>query len=204
MFVDSLVRLLSDEPDLVVVGLAGTLAQGIRSAQEHDPDVVLLDFRLPDGDAPAGIAQLRDVTPNARVLIMTGLSDDATLTAARNAGCAGVLTKDRAARDLVEAVRSVASGAPIADADRAAQNPSALPAASSQTLSSREREVPEQLAAGRSTEAIATALHISIVTVRNHIQHLMAKLGARSRLEAVALAIEAGIIAAPPHRPRAS
>ena len=78
MFADSLVRLLSDETDLVVIGVADTITEAIRSARTHDPDVVLLDYRLPDGDAPACIAQLRDVAPDARVLVMTGLGDEAT------------------------------------------------------------------------------------------------------------------------------
>src|SRR5438552_14966038 len=76
MFVDSLVRLLSDETDLVVVGVANTIAEAIQTAEAHGPDVVLLDYRLPDGDAPACIAQLRGVAPDARVLVMTGLGDD--------------------------------------------------------------------------------------------------------------------------------
>ena len=204
MFVDSLVRLLSDESDLVVVAVAHTVADGVQAARMHRPDVVLLDYRLPDGDAPACIAQLRDVAPYAQVLVMTGLGDEATLAAARNAGSASVITKNRAARDLVAAVRAVASGPTNTQADGAKRSAPRDRHSVTRGLSSREREVLEQLAAGRTTEDVAQALHISSVTVRNHIQRLLAKLGAHSRLEAVAIGIEAGIIAPPPHRPRST
>jgi two-component system, NarL family, nitrate/nitrite response regulator NarL len=200
MFVDSLVRLMSDQADLVVVGAATSVADAIRAVATLDPDVVLLDYRLPDGDAPDCIAQLNRLRARARVLVMTGLGDEATLASARAAGCAGVVTKDRAARDLLEALRAVASGA--APAESAAPAPRrrdrSRPAGS--VLSAREREVLAALAAGQSTEDIAGTLHISPVTVRNHVQRILSKLGTRSRLEAVAAGISAGIIAPPAHR----
>ena len=202
MFVDSLVRLLDDEADLSVIAVASSVAEALDAVRAGDPDVVLLDYRLPDGDAPGCIAELRVLSPRARVLVMTGLGDDATLSAARDAGCAGVVTKDRAARDLVEGIRIVAAGGTI-------DGPVAPPRNGARTrgkvrghgVTVREREVLEQLAAGLSTDDIAAALHISTVTVRNHIQRVLPKLGARSRLEAVAAAIGSGIIAPPRSSP---
>ena len=203
MFVDSLVRLLSDEPDFVVVAVANTIAHGIHAIQSHHPDVLLLDFRLPDGDAPEFVTRLRDVAPTVRVLVMTGLGDESTMEAARNAGCAGVVTKDRAAHDLVDALRAVAAGVPVAGSGSALQSLPPSAEFADATLSAREREVLEQLATGQSTAEIASVLHISPVTVRNHIQRILPKLGAHSRLEAVALGIQDGIIAPPaPHRPQ--
>jgi len=205
MFVDSLVRLLDDESDLVVVGVANNVGQGLDAVETHAPDVVLLDYCLPDGDAPTCIARLRDAAPEARVLVITGLGDDATLAAARSAGCAGVITKDRAARDLVEAVRAVACGAPIGEADASGAGAAReRSAATGRTLSPRELEVLAHLAVGETTQDVADSLAISSVTVRNHIQRILAKLGAHSRLEAVALGIERGFIAAVPRRPRRS
>jgi len=200
MFVDSLVRVLSDEADLVVVDVAGSIAQAVRAVRTHGPDVVLLDYRLPDGDAPECIAQLRDVAPSARVLVMTGLGDEATLASARSAGCAGVVTKDKAARELVEGIRAAASGIPVAGSEVPHRTRHHNPTLTAPALSAREREVLAQLAAGSSTDDIANSLHISPVTVRNHVQRILPKLGARSRLEAVAVGIRTGIIAPPAGR----
>ena len=202
MFVDSLVRLLSDQPDLLVIGLAYTIEEAVRQVRAHRPDVVLLDYRLPDGDAPACIAQLKVAAPDSLVLVMTGLGDEATLAAARAAGCHGVVTKDRAAQDLVEGIRALASGVALTEPEPSAPRPGKkLPTEGA--LSSREREVLTHLAAGQSTADIADALGISATTVRNHIQRILPKLGAHSRLEAVALGIQAGIIAPPAdHRAR--
>jgi len=199
MFADSLIRLLEDQPDFVAVGIAGSVAEATRLAGSLRPDVVLLDYRLPDGDAPACIARLRQDAPDARVLVMTGLTDAETMRAARSAGCAGIVTKDRAAHDLVAALRAVVSGEPLAAtaAPAAAAAPAETRPSRSPPLSTREREVVAQLAAGQSTEEIAETLFISPVTVRNHVQRILAKLGARSRLEAVAIATREGIVSAP-------
>jgi two-component system, NarL family, nitrate/nitrite response regulator NarL len=133
------------------------------------------------------------------VLVMTGLGDEATLAAARAAGCHGVVTKDRAAQDLVEGIRALASGVALTEPEPSAPRPGKkLPTEGA--LSSREREVLTHLAAGQSTADIAGALGISATTVRNHIQRILPKLGAHSRLEAVALGIQAGIIAPPADR----
>ena len=177
MFVDSLVRLLGDQTDLVVVDVANSVAEAVRAVDRHDPDVVLLDYRLPDGDAPACIAELDRLPSQARVLVMTGLGDEATLASAREAGCAGVVTKDRAARDLLEALRAVASGASLADPVTPRATPRRQPLSPGSALSAREREVLALLAAGQSTEGIAGALHISPVTVRNHVQRILSEVG---------------------------
>ena len=198
MFADSLVRLLNDEPDLRVVGLASSIADAVRATRSLQPDVVLLDFRLPDGDAPECVARLREVMPAARVLIMTGLNDQATMSAARNAGCP-VLTKDRAAADLIAALRAVAADSTdLGDAELPGrtEGEAHLP-----LLTDRERALLAELAHGLSTREIADVLHISPTTVRNHVQRILAKLDAHSRLEAVAVAIQKGIIPPPAREP---
>ena len=193
MFADSLVRLLDDEADLEVVGLACTIDEAVRAAVRTRPDVVLLDFRLPDGDAPECLARLNGVAPNTQALIMTGLDDDATMRAARDSGC-HVVTKNRGAGDLIAALRVVASGAaPPDDRGRARRSP--RDATSTRLLSDRECDLLTELARGLSTAEIAETLHISPTTVRNHVQRILTKLGAHSRLEAVAIAIKKGIIA---------
>ena len=200
MFVESLVRLLEDEPDLVVSGLAHTIAEATDLLSSVVPDVILLDYRLPDGDAPSCIPRLRRLLPGVRVLVMTGLTDEATLAAARAAGTDGVVTKDRAASELVEGIRVIARGATLDDSAAEPMRPRRTPDPSAQrALSVREREVLTQLATGKTTEDIASELGIGVVTVRNHIQRILAKLGAHSRLEAVATGIQRGVIA-PPRR----
>jgi len=193
MFADSLVRLLDDEPDLEVVGLAGNMADAIRAASSTRPDVALIDFRLPDGDAPECFVRLSKISPDTRALIVTGLNDDGTMRAARNAGCL-VVTKDRAAAELVGALRAVAAGA-SADLEDASLLPFRPGPAPMALVSDREHDVLERLAQGLSTAQMADALGISQTTVRNHVQRVLAKLGAHSRLEAVAIAIHKGIIA---------
>ena len=124
---------------------------------------------------------------------MTGLTDETTRAAAVAAGCAAVVTKDHAARDLLAALRAAIAGG-TSGRRRWPSSPSSTDRAS---LSPRERDVLVQLAAGRSTTEIAAALFISRVTVRNHVQRILAKLGAHSRLEAVAIALRNGEIPTP-------
>ena len=190
MFADSLVRLLDDEADLDVVGRASTIGETIPIARATHPDVVLLDFRLPDGEAPECVGLLRRAAPKPRVLIMTGLNDDITMRAARAAGCP-VVTKDRAAGDLIAALRVVANGSSDVAESSSSSFPTARRAAQ---LTSREHDLLVELARGRSTVEIARVLNISPTTVRNHVQRMLPKLGAHSRLEAVAIATEQGII----------
>jgi FixJ family two-component response regulator len=157
----------SDDQLTCSSGLAYTIEEAVRQVRAHRPDVVLLDYRLPDGDAPACIAQLQVVAPDSLVLVMTGLGDEATLAAARAAGCHGVVTKDRAAQDLVEGIRALASGVALTEPEPSAPRPGRkLPTEGG--LSSREREVLTHLAAGQSTADIASA-GIS-ARRRNHIQ----------------------------------
>ena len=194
MFADSLVRLLDDQPDFEVVGLAGTLADAVSDAATLGPDVVLLDFRLPDGDAPECVARLAEAAPEARVLVMTGLDDQETMGAIRDAGCT-VVTKDRAASDLIASLRAVAGRAADVSEVRPTTRSESGDSATAALVSDRERDVLVKLAQGLSTQEVADALHISVTTVRNHVQRALAKLGAHSRLEAVAIAIQKGIIA---------
>jgi len=189
MFADSLVRLLDDEADFEVVAVTHSIADAIRAANSTRPDVVLLDFRLPDGDAPACIARLNETTPHAQVLIMTGLDDDATLRTARASGCV-VVTKDRAAAELIAALRLVANP----DGNSYLTTRVDVTRTGQPALSPRELHLLKELARGLSTTEIAQAMHISPTTVRNHIQRILAKLGAHSRLEAVAIARQQGII----------
>jgi DNA-binding NarL/FixJ family response regulator len=195
LFSDALVRLL-DEAGIHVTGTARSVAEATQLAGRDAPDVVLVDYLLPDGDGPQAMASIRSRAPNAKVVIVTALNDDATLAAALDAGCDGFVTKDRAAEDLLAAVAMVQRG-------EIAVRPEHLTRALAYlrtrplgvgTLTKREREVVAFLAEGLSNADIGRRLSISTNTVRNHMQSLLSKLGARSRLEAVAIAARQGLV----------
>lgn len=198
MFAESLVRLLTDEGDIDVVGVATSGAEAGVLAREHQPDVVVLDYQLPDLAGPTAVALVRDAAADARIVMLTGYADEAALATAIEAGCSGFVTKDKAAEDLISTVRAATTGdASIPTALLA----SLVPRLSRERaptigadLTAREREVLELLADGRSTDAIGDALFVSRNTVRNHTQSVIRKLGAHSKLEAVAIATRAGLV----------
>jgi len=138
--------------------------------------------------------RLRDLFPDAGLIMLSGLDDDSVLRSALAAGCTGFVTKDRAIDDLVDAVRSVRAGRGAIDPAATARlaNPS-LPNRET-GLTQREQEVLVLLADGLATREISERLFISVNTARNHVQRLIAKLGAHSRLKAVAIARRAGLV----------
>lgn len=204
MFAESLVRLLEDESDIEVVGTAARISEATEVVASTTPDMVLLDYLLPDGDGTRAIDEIRRIAPETRIVVLTALNDETVLMAALGAGCDGFVTKDRAADELVHAVRAVAAGEVQIPADLLAR---ALPRlrhgeGDGGALTRRELEVLELLAEGMPNPEIAGRLHISINTVRNHVQNLLTKLGAHSRLEAVALGIRQGLVRGPGRRQR--
>jgi DNA-binding NarL/FixJ family response regulator len=204
MFAQSLLRILEDESDLDVVGLAGSGAEAVRLAGDHPADVVLLDYDLPDTDGVRCIAMLRAVLPDARFVMLTGHADADVLAAAIEAGCCGFITKDKATDELIDAVRAAGAGESVISPAMLAQ---LLPRLRHEgqkrdpgALTARERDVLALLADGLATDQIAARLFVSRNTVRNHVQRLMAKLGAHSRLEAVAIAVRQGVVGVPTRR----
>ncbi len=193
MFVESLVRLLDDEADIEVVAVAGSSREALTSVADSHPDVVVMDYQLPDETGARATAVLRHRDPEVRVVMLTGHADTSAARAAAEVGCVAFVTKDKAAQDLVDAVRAAHAGVvglnqptmnlvPGWDGRRAAR------------LSKREREVLRMLADGLGTEAIAESLFISRNTVRAHVQRVISKLGAHSKLEAVAIARRSGLL----------
>lgn len=110
MFAESIARLFERESDMVVAGVADTSAAAIEIAEQRRPDVAVVDYGLPDADGVRTAADIRRVSPGTNVVIVTGLADDGVATAAIQAGCTGFLTKDKAARELIAAVRHVHAG----------------------------------------------------------------------------------------------
>ena len=191
------------EAGLCVAGTARTIADATRLAEVQPPTVALIDFMLPDGDAADAMTAIREIAPGCKMVVVTALNDDATLAAALDAGCDGYVTKDRAAEDLLTAVESVRRGEIAIGPDHLtrALNYLRKRAHMPSALTKRELEVVGFLTEGLSNAEIGTRLSISTNTVRNHMQSVLSKLGARSRLEAVAIAARQGLVrSTPPQR----
>ena len=199
MFAELLGEALHGHDDIVVTGHVATGDEAVDATTRDAPDIVVLDYRLPGEDGIAVAARLRDVAPDIGLVMLTGVDDDSLLSAALLAGCTGFVTKDRATSELVDAVRAVRDGRgaidPGAIARLARREPTVGDAAG---LTQREREVLTLLAEGLTTREIASRLFISLNTTRNHVQRLIVKLGAHSRLEAVAAARRAGLLETAP------
>lgn len=195
----SLARVLDDEPDLVCVGLASSLAQARARVPAAAPDVLVLDRRLPDGDGVDAIADLRALRPSMNVLVLTGSSSDDVLVRALEAGAAGFLSKTRSLAEVTSAVRAAAQGEASISSEMLARLLPRLTRVSAPvpTLTRREDEVLARLAQGMSNAAIASELTVSVNTVRNHVSNLSAKLGAHSKLEAMSIAIQRGLLSPP-------
>ncbi|HEX7187272.1 MAG TPA: response regulator transcription factor [Actinomycetes bacterium] len=200
MFADSLRLALSAETDLEVVGTAATLAQAKNMIATTAPDVVLLDHRLPDGLGVEAIADLRVIRPEANIVVLTASAEDSMLVAATEAGCAGFILKTSPLDELVAAVRTAAAGEIMVSSELLGRLLNRLhhqyeqPASD---LTAREREILQLIAEGLTNGTIATRLFISVNTVRNHVQSILAKLGAHSKLEALSVAIRDGLIEPP-------
>ncbi|MDP9021767.1 MAG: response regulator transcription factor [Actinomycetota bacterium] len=199
MVAQGMTEVLGAEDDIEVVGHVRTVAEARVAAIRHRPDVVLMDYRLPDGDGADAAAHIRRDLPGTSVVMVTASAHDSVLAAAVEAGCSGYVTKDMAAEDVVTAVRAAHAGQATIPPSLLArllprlQTTRRGPAA----LSPRELEVLRLVASGWSTRDIAEQLFVSVSTVRNHIQSTLRKLEAHSKLEAVATAVREGIIHPP-------
>lgn len=200
MFAQSLVRVLSEEANVEVVAAVGTVAGAAEAVHRTSPDVVVMDYQLPDGDGITLASHIRETTPATKVLLLTGGGDDRLLVQAIEAGCAGFLTKDRAVSELVEAITAVAAGdawVPPALVSLLLPRLQRAYRGLGSDLTTREIQVLRLAARGLTNAAIAKELYLSVNTVRNHVQNAIAKLDAHSKLEAVSVAVREGIITFP-------
>lgn len=197
---DSVAATLSAAPDLEVVAVAASCAEGAAVVRQHQPDVCLLDQRLPDGLGTDLLPELLRLSPNTQVLLVTGSDDADVLERAVQAGCAGLVAKGQRAVTLLDAVRRAASGEAvfsIRDVQRLAARTAAPVRALGDDLTRRERQVLGLLCAGSATPDLARELAISPATARNHIQSVLVKLGAHSKLEAVTTALRENVATLP-------
>jgi DNA-binding NarL/FixJ family response regulator len=200
MVAESVAAILDAARDVTVVAVAGTCGDGIAEVRRHQPDVLLLDQRLPDGLGTDLLPSVRQASWRTRVLLVTAADTREVLRRALEGGCSGVIPKDRRASALLDAVRGVAGGETVLSAEdlwhllpRLVQPRSG----GRGDLTRRELDVLSLLVDGRSTAWVAQTLVISASTARNHIQSVIRKLGAHSKLEAVSIALREGFVAAP-------
>jgi DNA-binding NarL/FixJ family response regulator len=193
----SLAMVLDAEEDISTAGVATTLEQARALIGSSQPDVLLLDHRMPDGDGVAAIPGLRALRPSIGIVVLTASAADHVLMAAIQNGASGFLSKTRSLDEVTAAVRAAAAGESVISPELLAR---LLPrfgrgkVHSADELTEREREVLALVAEGLSNAVIAERLIVSVHTVRNHIASLSAKLGAHSKLEALSIAVRQGLL----------
>ena len=197
--------LITDTPDLEVVGEAGTGIQAVHLTRELDPDVVVMDIRMPAMDGIAATRMIVEGGATAHVIMLTTFDDDDNVYGALRAGASGFLVKDMALDDILDAVRVVAAGdaliAPSVTrrliAEFAGRPAAAAPARTATVtgVTEREREVLTLVGQGLSNAEIAGRLVISVATAKTHVARLFTKLDARDRVHLVIMAYEMGLVA---------
>ncbi|MEW2115706.1 response regulator transcription factor [Streptomyces sp. NPDC005474] len=192
-----LADLLDSEPDISVIGDAGTVDHALARGPALRPDVAVLDVRLPDGDGISVCRELRSQMPELACLMLTSFDDEEALLDAIMAGASGYVLKQIKGSDLVSAVRTVASGQSMLDPATTARlmrslraDPAEAPSVPSEleSLSPRERDILALIGDGLTNREIGTKLYLSEKTVKNHISRLLAKLGVQRRVQAAVLA----------------
>jgi DNA-binding NarL/FixJ family response regulator len=182
--------MLSNQPDLLLVGEASTGFEAVEQVVSLRPDVVLMDLRLPGLDGAAATAKIRAHGLTTAVLILTTYESTLDILRAIEAGATGYLLKDAHSEDLWEAIRAVAQGRAVLAPTVATRLVHQVSKPAGLALSTRELEVLALVAQGASNKEIASALHVSEATVKSHLLHLFGKLEVSDRTAAVTVALE--------------
>ena len=188
---EGIATLINNQPDMSVVGEASSGHEAIERFRELRPDITLMDVRLPDMSGIDAMIAIRKEFPEARVIMLTTSEGDVEIQRALEGGARGYMLKSMPPKDLVEAIRQVHAGKkriPPTIAAHLAEH------YSDEALTAREIEVLQQIAGGNRNRDIGERLFISEETVKVHIKHIMDKLGASDRTQAVAIAVRRGII----------
>jgi DNA-binding NarL/FixJ family response regulator len=188
---EGIATLINNQPDMCIVGEASSGREALERFRELHPDITLMDVRLPDMSGIDAMIAIRKEFPEARVIMLTTSEGDVEIQRALEGGARGYMLKSMPPKDLVEAIRQVHAGKkriPPSIAAHLAEH------YSDESLTAREIEVLQQIAGGNRNRDIGERLFISEETVKVHIKHIMDKLGASDRTQAVAIAVRRGII----------
>ena len=188
---EGLATIINAEPDMRLKAAASSGREGIQRYREVRPDVTLMDLRLPDLSGIDVLMAIRSEFPDARVIMLTTFDGDVDIQRSLKAGACGYLLKSSPRKELVGAIRKVHSGKKSVPVEIAAHLAEHL---SSEALTEREVEVLNHISGGNRNKDIAERLFISEETVKVHIKHIMEKLGANDRTQAIAIAVRRGII----------
>jgi DNA-binding NarL/FixJ family response regulator len=188
---EGLAAIINNQQDMLLVAQASNAQEAIQQYRTHRPDVTLMDLRLPDKSGIDALIAVRAEFPEARVIMLTTFEGDVEIQRALEAGARGYMLKSMPPKELVEVIRQVHAGKKRIPAQLAAQLAEHM---SDEDLTPREVEVLNQIAGGNRNRDIAEKLFITEETVKVHVKHIMEKLGASDRTQAVAIGVRRGII----------
>jgi DNA-binding NarL/FixJ family response regulator len=188
---EGIATIINNQPDMVLVSQAANGTEAIQQYRDHQPDVTLMDLRLPDLSGIDVMIAIRAEFPGARIIMLTTFEGDVEIQRALEAGARGYMLKNMPPSELVQVIRQVHAGKKRVPAELAAQLAEHM---SDDNLTAREVEVLQHVAGGNRNRDIAELLRISEETVKVHIKHIMDKLGAKDRTQAIAIAVRRGII----------
>jgi DNA-binding NarL/FixJ family response regulator len=192
LFREGIATVIRNQPDMSLVAEAASGGQALHRFREHRPDITLMDLRLPDMSGIEAMISIRTEFADARIIMLTTFEgEDISIQRALEAGASGYLLKSMPPKDMVEAIRQVNSGKKRVPPEVAARLVEHL---SDKGLTEREVDVLRHVAGGNRNRDIAQRLFISEETIKVHIKHIMDKLGASDRTQAVAIGVRRGII----------
>ena len=203
MLRDGIVSILHEQPDFEVVGEAGSVASALELVQAVEPDLVLMDYGLPDGNGLDATREILTSYPQTDVVLLTVHEEDDLLFAAVRNGAKGYLLKNISATEMLSRLRGLSKGDPAMEPAETRRILSefartASPAATDQeqtiSLTDRELEVLQLIVMGATNKEIGAQLHISLHTVKNHVHHILDKMKVRNRHEAAKVAAKRGLI----------
>lgn len=191
---DGLRGMLESQADFEVAGEAGDGREAVSLVEDLEPEIVLMDLRMPEMDGVAALLEIKKIKPQVQVLVLTTYDSDADILPAIEAGAAGYLLKDSSREELFDGIRAASQGETVLAPTVAARLVGRMRGSAEEQLSSREVEVLQLVADGNSNGEIAQQLHISQATVKSHLVNIFGKLGVSDRTAAVTAALRRGIL----------